>query len=123
MKTKDELRRQLLTYLAFAEGDVKMGRPLGKTFVAALWRWGKARTDQIDRLNAIQLVPVVEKDGFTGDERFAEVARRLERFRGKDPDERLIRKWWETRKKLGARSLLEDDVLNRPVGRPPKPKA
>ncbi len=119
MSTSYERRRKvLLMYLDWAAKDLEFGRAISRRFAAELERWGRARTDRIDCRNAILLVPTVEAEGIVGDEKFAEVARRLERFKGKDPDERLIRKWWEKRKELGLRSLLSDDVLNRPAGRP-----
>jgi hypothetical protein len=105
-------------YLDFARKDLERGKALSARFGKELERWGKARIDHIDRLNAIQLIPHVEAQGFVGEERFAEVARRIERFRGKDPDERLIRKWWETRKRLGAAALVADEILSRGAGRP-----
>jgi hypothetical protein len=124
----EKRRRCLLMYLDFARRDLEIGRALSRTFVDAIETWGKARTDEIDRLNAIQLIPIVEAQGFSGIDRFAEVAKRLERYRGVDPDERLIRSWWESAREAAkpsgnnpkARSLFSDEILNRGKGRPRK---
>jgi hypothetical protein len=126
--SNEKRRRILLMYLDFARRELEIGRALPKSFVDAIETWGTARFEEIDRLNAIGLMPVVESEGFTGDERYAEVARRLNRFRGVDPDERLIRSWWEAARKAAkpsennpkARSLFDDEALNRRKGRPRK---
>jgi len=145
--TNEKRRRVLLMYLEFAHKDLEIGRALSASFARELESWGKARMDQIDRLNAIGLIPIVEKEGYKGEERFSEVAKRLDRFRGKDPDERLVRTWWESRNKTHRRQLrgidgepiwdkekkefvsvdeplyrahMDDDVLNRKRGRPRK---
>lgn len=99
--TEDKATGRLRTYLGFALGDLAMGRRLDRAFVAALQRWGERRTDDIDCLHAIQLMPVVERDGFTGGDRYSEVARRLERFKRGEPDGKLIRAWLESRKHPG----------------------
>ena len=103
-KTNEKRRQVLMMYLDFARKDLEIGRAIPRRFAVELERWGKARIDEIDRRNAIQLVLIVEAEGIVGDEKYSEVARRLERFKGKDPDDRLIRKWWETRKDLGTAS-------------------
>jgi hypothetical protein len=46
-----------------------------------------------DRRNVITMVPIVESDGFTGDERFREIARRLLITSERAP--RVMRTWWE----------------------------
>jgi hypothetical protein len=123
-ESNEKWRRRLLTYLDFARMDLEAGRAISSTFGRELEKWGKARLDELDKLNALQLIPVVESEGYHGDERFAEVARRLDRFRGVDPDERLIRSWWESaRKDPKLRAHLEDEHLNRKKGRPKKPRA
>jgi hypothetical protein len=130
--SNEKRRRILLMHLEFARQELEIGRALPRPFADALETWGEAKTDEIDRLNAIELMPTVEEDGFKGDARFAEVAKRLNRFRGVDPDERLIRSWWEGARKAArsssdnpnpkpkARSLFSDDMLNRGKGRPKK---
>lgn len=120
--TNEKRRRRLLTYIEFARMDLEAGRALSRTFGTELEKWGNARINDIDRLNAIQLMKVVEDQGFHGDDRFIEVARRLERFRDgdrNDPDDRLVRGWWEGARKK-SRWLLPDDMLNRTKGRPKK---
>ena len=59
--TNERRRRVLLMYLEFAHKDLEVGRALPAAFVRALEIWGKERFDQIDRLNALGLIPIVER--------------------------------------------------------------
>lgn len=109
ISANEKRRRVLLMYLDFARKELEIGRALPRSFVDAIETWGKGRYEEIDRLNAIGLMPVVEKDGYHGDARFAELAKRLGRYRGNEPDERLARTWWESRHKTRKRLLRAID--------------
>jgi hypothetical protein len=89
----------MLMYLDWARRDVERGFVLEARFARELERWGRLHTDELDRVNAIGLIQMLEDEGTHGDEKFAETARKLGRVtKNGDPNERLIRLWWEERK-------------------------
>jgi len=109
----------LSMYLDWGAGDVRNGTPLPKYLKQALLRYGKQKADFFDRRNAIMLVQQVEDEGFAGDERFDEVAARLNRFVRKDhPNGRLVKSWWDEKVKAGLAHLVDDRRLVRRKGRP-----
>ena len=114
----------LLMYLDWARRDLTRHAPsIPAGFAKALEQYGRRKAVSFDIQNTVQLMQQVEIEGFTGDERYVETARRLGRFRGKTPDDRLIRSWWERRKEEGPNLWLDDKHFERGRGRPIKKKA
>jgi len=94
--------------------------PLPRGLVKELEAYGKAKAEFYDRQHMVQIMQQLEYEGLEHDKRYAETARRLGRFRGTEPNERLIRSWWEKRKTEPAADWLDDEHMARKRGRPRK---
>ncbi len=111
----------LKMYLRWAEVDLVIGRRLPAVLVKHLEAYGRRKATFFDRRHAVQIMQKVEDEGFTGEERYIETARRLGRHKTKKPADshvRLIRSWWETRNEVAE--WLDDERLARRRGRPKK---